>query len=85
MQILYFFAVGCSTCLVQRGILNRLGEEYSIKIICINADSDFDFINKFAPSGIPELVFLVNNKEVDRLKGVQHKEEIEKVIRKFIN
>ena len=86
MQILYFYVTTCTTCIVQKTVLDRISEEYSsVEVTRVDVDCEFDYVKKYSPTDAPELVFLKEGKEVDRLKGFQHKDSIEEVLNKFKN
>lgn len=82
MKIIKIGALWCPACLITNKSLNRIKNEYKdIEIIELDYDYDEEEVSKYNVGNIlPELIFIENNKEVNRLIGEKSYEEIKEVI-----
>ena len=62
----------------------KIKKEYDIEIENLDYDFDEDEVKKYNVGEIlPELIFFIDNKEVDRLIGEKNYKDIEGVIKKY--
>lgn len=82
MKIIKIGALWCPACLITNKSLNKIKNEYKdIEIIELDYDYDEEEVSKYNVGNIlPELIFIENNKEVNRLIGEKSYEEIKEVI-----
>ncbi len=82
MKIIKIGALWCPACLITNNSLKKIKEEYSdIEVIELDYDYDEEEVSKYNVGNIlPELIFLKNNKEVNRLIGEKSYREIKEVI-----
>ncbi|MBS3079596.1 thioredoxin [Candidatus Pacearchaeota archaeon] len=69
--IIDFYAPWCGPCQMMSPIFEKLSSQYTgkLKFVKINSDETPELASKFEVQGIPCLIILKNNKEVDRLVG----------------
>ena len=73
-KILYFTASWCAPCKALSPIMDSL--QGQINFDKIDVDSNTDLSTQYGVRGVPSLVLVENGKEVNRLTGVQSKEQI---------
>ena len=82
MTIVKISSIACSSCIIMNNILERILENYKVRIK--EYDYDFDDVPYEVGKVLPVLIFLdENDKEVDRLIGESTYEEIEKRIKEL--
>ncbi|MFH1662226.1 MAG: thioredoxin family protein [Candidatus Falkowbacteria bacterium] len=83
MKILKFGAIWCKECLVMRPIWEEIEKELpELKTEYYDADENPNLLKEYKINDIPIFIFLDNNnKEILRLKGMQNKEELMKIIK----
>jgi thioredoxin 1 len=69
--IIDFFAPWCGPCQMMGPIFDKLSEEYKkkLKFVKVNSDEDSELSRKFEIRGIPCLIIVNKDKEIDRLVG----------------
>ena len=87
MKVLKFGAVWCKECLVMRPIWEEIEANMpNLKTEYFDADLDIEAVEKYKVKNLPIFIFLdKNNNEISRLKGIQNKEDIIKVIKANID
>lgn len=84
MKIIKVGALWCPACLITNNALDKIKKEYDIEIENLDYDFDEDEVKKYNVGEIlPELIFFIDNKEVDRLIGEKNYKDIEGVIKKY--
>jgi thioredoxin 1 len=80
-KILYFTAGWCGPCTVFKPIMTKLAQSgMPIEIVDIDSHYDKDtLLNKFKIKTIPVVVFLKDDVEYDRLRGVAPESEITRI------
>ena len=82
MKIIKIGALWCPACIITNNSLNKLKEKYNFSLE--ELDYDFDDIEKYnVGDTLPVLVFIKDDKEVERLIGEKTETEIEEVIKKY--
>ena len=80
-QIIDFYADWCGPCKAIKPFFKLLEEKYpDIQFTSINVDEDEDAVQDFQVTAMPTFVFLINDVEVDRLRGADLKALEEKTI-----
>ena len=84
MKIIKVGALWCPACLITNNELNKIKESYNIEVIEYDYDFDEDKVKELNIGTIlPELIFIKDDKEVDRLIGEKKFKDIEGVIKKY--
>ncbi len=84
MKIIKVGALWCPACLITNNELNKIKESYNIEVIEYDYDFDEDKVKELNIGTIlPELIFIKDDKEVDRLIGEKRFKDIEGVIKKY--
>ena len=82
MKIIKISAIWCPACIITNNALNKLKKEYEFDLE--ELDYDFDDIEEYKVGDIlPVLIFIKDNKEIDRLIGEKNYKEIEEVLKKY--
>ena len=82
MKIIKISTIWCPACIITNNAFNKLKNDYSFELE--ELDYDFDDIEEYHVGDIlPVLIFMKDNKEVDRLIGEKNYKEIEEVIKKY--
>ena len=82
MKIVKINSLGCPSCIIMNKVFNQIKEEYSFDLE--ELDYDFDDIEEYKVGDIlPVLIFIKDNKEIDRLIGEKNYKEIEEVLKKY--
>ncbi len=79
-----FFAPWCGHCRVQSPIIDSLADEVGSDAVIakINVEENKEKASEFFISGIPAILLFKNGKLVEQKAGVQHKEDLKKLIQK---
>jgi thioredoxin 1 len=78
-----FWATWCGPCRMQAPILEQLSEELDeteLKIVKMDVDENQETTQAFQIMSIPTLVLKKDGEVVERVMGVQSKEQIKKMI-----
>ena len=82
MKIIKISAIWCPACIITTNALNKLKDNYSFELE--ELDYDFDDVEKYDVGDIlPVLIFVKDDKEIDRLIGEKDYKEIEEVLKKY--
>ena len=82
MKIIKISAIWCPACIITNNALNKLKDHYNFDLE--ELDYDFDDIENYNVGDIlPVLIFVKDNKEIDRLVGEKNYKEIEEVLKKY--
>lgn len=82
MKIIKISAIWCPACIITNNALNKLKDHYNFDLE--ELDYDFDDIENYNVGDIlPVLIFVKDNKEVERLIGEKNYKEIEEVLKKY--
>ena len=82
MKIIKISAIWCPACIITNNALNKLKDNYSFELE--DLDYDFDDIESYNVGDIlPVLIFVKDDKEIDRLIGEKNYKEIEEVLKKY--
>lgn len=81
-----FWAKWCSPCLSISNYIKEISEELKEKIKICKAEIENNEIHveKFKIKAIPTIIFIKNNKLIERSIGSLTKEELYKIINKYI-
>lgn len=83
MKIIKIGAMWCPACLITNKHLDKIKEEYNIEIDSLDYDFDEEEVSKYnVGETLPVLIFIDNDKEIDRLIGEKNYNEIEGMIKK---
>lgn len=84
MKIIKIGAMWCPACLITNNALDKIQKNYNIIVESLDYDFDEEEVKKYNVGDIlPELIFIKDNKEVDRLIGEKNYNEIEKVLNRY--
>ena len=82
MKIIKIGAIWCPACIITGNALRKLQKEYDFELV--ELDSDMDDTSEYHPDEIlPVLIFMKDDKEIDRLNGEKNYKEIEEVLKKY--
>lgn len=80
------WAAWCAPCRAIAPIVDQLAKQFSGKVVFgkLNVDENPETAQRFGVMAIPTLLVMKDAKEVDRIVGVQPKDQLEAKITKFI-
>lgn len=81
-----FWAPWCGPCQAITPVLEELDKEYSgeIKFVKLNVDENSETAQKFRILSIPTIKVFENGEAVERLSGFKSKNDLEKVLNKYL-
>ena len=83
--LLEFYSDSCIPCKRMSPILAELEEEHTdIKVSKLNIKFGADTVRKYNVMSSPTIVFFKNGEEVNRIKGVAKKADLEAVIKEIV-
>jgi thioredoxin len=84
--LLDLWADWCGPCHMLAPVIDQLSAQFAgrVKVAKLNIDENRNTANRFAVRSIPTLLVLKGGTEIDRLVGVQPKEEIVRRLEKVI-
>ncbi len=87
MRIIKIGAVWCKDCLVMKPLWAEIEKEIpELKTEYFDADENLEILDKYGIEDIPAFIFLDKNEEVIlKLKGMQDKEKLVKLIEENID
>lgn len=81
LVILEFGSTNCSPCKILNGILEEIEREnQNITVGKVNIEESVDLAVKFGIMSVPSMVFMKDNKIIEKVNGLKDKEFIEKII-----
>ena len=84
MKIIKIGAMWCPACLITNRALEKIKKDYNVEIISLDYDFDEEEVKKYnVGTTLPELIFIKDEKEVDRLIGEKNYKEIGEVLDKY--
>lgn len=85
MKIVTINAMWCPGCIIMHKVWEAVSKKYSdIEFVKYDYDLDEDVVKTFSPGDVlPITIFIVNDKEVERLVGEKKEEEIIEVIERL--
>ncbi len=83
MKVLKFGAIWCTECLVMKPMWADIEKSMpELKTEYFDADENPKMLEKYGIKDIPVFIFFdKNNQEFERLKGVQNKEDLMKIVK----
>jgi thioredoxin 1 len=80
-----FYATWCMPCVMMAPVMDRLAEKNkTIKFIKVNVDESQELAEKYEISSIPCIVFIKEEKEVDRLVGAVNENLLQEKIKDYL-
>lgn len=79
-----YWAPWCGPCRKLDPILKSIASEKNIKIGKLNVDENKTFVSSKNISTIPTMLIYKNGKEVEHLTGLYSKEELVKILNKYL-
>ncbi|MBQ3476205.1 thioredoxin [Candidatus Saccharibacteria bacterium] len=84
MEILDFYADWCGPCQMMEPVMAEFEKAHpEVKVTAVNIDEEEELAEKYEVSSIPCIVFIKDNKEVERVVGVASPKKLEKILEKF--
>lgn len=83
--LLEFYSDSCIPCKRMSPVLAELEEEYTeLKVAKLNINFATETAQKYYVMSSPTFLFFKNGKEVNRLRGIQKKAELENIINEVL-
>jgi thioredoxin 1 len=76
LKILDFMSTWCQPCKTMSPILDEVGKETGVEIQKIDVDDNEEMVIAYGIRNIPTLIFLKDNKIVDKVSGTISKEAL---------
>lgn len=83
LKILDFWAEWCKSCLTMEPILEEVCKELDVRLIKIDVDSDEDMVITYGIRNIPTLVFIKDDKIVEKISGTISKDKLIEKIKQY--
>lgn len=85
MKIVTINAMWCPGCIIMHKVWESVSKKYTdVEFVKYDYDLDEDVVKTFSPGDVlPITIFIVNDKEVERLVGEKKEEEIIEVIERL--
>lgn len=77
-----FFATWCGPCQAMSPIIDELADEKEYEVYKVDVDENNDLASSYEIASIPTVVIFKDGKEVNRLQGLQNKENLLKELKK---
>jgi len=86
LALVDFNAPWCAPCSLQEPIIRRIADQYAGRacVATINIDKSNYVASELGILFIPTLIFFKENKEVQRLTGLQPEDTISEVLERFL-
>lgn len=86
LWVVDFWASWCGPCKMIAPIVDELADEMKGKVHFgkVNVDSEGELAGRYEVMSIPTLIFFKDGEIVDRVVGVQEKEELQGAIEQFL-
>lgn len=84
VKVLKFTAAWCGPCKTLAPIIEQLRTEMSVDIEDKDIDFNMELARDFDIISIPTMIILKNDKEVDRIIGLNSKQHIQNTINKYL-
>lgn len=75
-EILYFTTPTCGPCKMFGPVIDEVSRETGVSIKKIDASTETYLVSKHRISGVPTVIFLRNDREVDRQTGITSKNQL---------
>ena len=84
--MVYFWAEWCLPCKIISPVIDTFVDEYAGKMIIARLDSDSckETVKLHKVFSIPTVMIIKNGTETERLIGSKHRDELERVIQRYI-
>ena len=84
LSMVDFWADWCGPCHMLAPVIEQFAEKHKgqVQVLKVNVDENPGLASRFAIHGIPTVVYIKDEKEVDRLVGVRPLSELESVLGK---
>ena len=84
--VLDFWAMWCGPCKMLSPVLDELAAKYSdrARFCKVNVDDEPELSARFGIASIPTLIFFKNGEILKKTVGYREKDEIEKMLKKFL-
>ena len=80
-MILYFTADWCAPCKRVRPIVEQLNKDQSdVRFFIIDVDLETEMASDFEIKSVPTFVVMKDNTEINRVSGVQTRDQLEELI-----
>jgi thioredoxin 1 len=82
LSVVDFWATWCGPCRMLAPVIEKLGEEYSEKVLIakVDVDAEPELARRFGIMSIPTVVFLKNGREFERKVGLMGPEAFSKIL-----
>ena len=74
-HVLYFTAEWCNPCQRTRPIAEELKRDGLIDFIFVDADSEFELVEKFGIKSIPTYILIEDGRESKRMNGAKTRDQ----------
>lgn len=86
LVLVEFYSDSCIPCKQMSPILSDLEEEYdnNLKVVKVNQDFDNNLAETYKIMASPTILLFKNGEEVNRIRGVRKKPELEKIMKELL-
>lgn len=84
--VVEFYSDSCIPCKQLSPILGGLEDDYEdqVKIVKVNVNFDTELAQKYDVAASPTLLFFKDGNEVDRIRGLVKRPELEETVKKIL-
>lgn len=84
--VVEFYSDSCIPCKQLSPILGGLEDDYEdqVKIVKVNVNFDAELAQKYDVAASPTLLFFKDGNEVDRIRGLVKRPELEETVKKIL-
>lgn len=81
-----FYSDSCIPCKQLSPILGDIEDDYedSLKVVKVNVNFDAELAQQYEVMASPTILFIKDGQEVERIRGLVKKAELEDTVKKFI-